>query len=413
MTIVVCEPQCRGFEHASFNAALLLSMKHAFPRANLRFLADPGHLSRVAEVLSQTDTDIPEVCTLEGIRTPGRRRMNWGRLPSELSWCHRMADVVRHDGASLLVVSSVVNTTILALEGALATGIIPCPVVAVIHGALSSLLFPRPRRPWNAIIALKTVLHLPQPRNLGFLVLGEEILRTARELGYGNDDRWMSIDHPYVWPATAETADLNADTIRFGFFGVGTMGAWNKNFQSFLDLAGRVRGRTARATFEIVGFTDIGVESQSVQGCARDPLPHAEYLAKGRGIHYAVSLGNPAIYRLCASGSFLDAMALAKPVIAMDNAYLRSYTSRLGDIGYLCHSIDVLEDTICQIAEHPPWDRYIRQRQTILQGRRIFEPAAVGSRFRSTLSPWLAEIEPRREKEIQRTGWPIPRRREP
>jgi len=42
--IIICEPQCIGFEHAEFNAALLSVIKHAFPDEEIMFVAEKEHI---------------------------------------------------------------------------------------------------------------------------------------------------------------------------------------------------------------------------------------------------------------------------------------------------------------------------------------------------------------------------------
>lgn len=39
--IILCEPQCWGFEHSPFNASLLCTVLIAYPRSRVIFLAEP------------------------------------------------------------------------------------------------------------------------------------------------------------------------------------------------------------------------------------------------------------------------------------------------------------------------------------------------------------------------------------
>ena len=59
--IILCEPQCLGFEHASFNAALLQTVLAAFPAAKVVFMAEKAHLACVREKLAEATGSLDRV----------------------------------------------------------------------------------------------------------------------------------------------------------------------------------------------------------------------------------------------------------------------------------------------------------------------------------------------------------------
>ena len=42
--IIICEPQCIGFEHVEFNAALITLIQYAYPNKKILFLSESEHL---------------------------------------------------------------------------------------------------------------------------------------------------------------------------------------------------------------------------------------------------------------------------------------------------------------------------------------------------------------------------------
>src|SRR5688572_18277636 len=81
MSIVVCEPQCRGFEHAMFNAALLRMIAFAYPEGPLDFLAEPDHLREVRKCLEAFGTGIAERIRWREMEIPpAERGVYWGRF---------------------------------------------------------------------------------------------------------------------------------------------------------------------------------------------------------------------------------------------------------------------------------------------------------------------------------------------
>jgi len=83
----------------------------------------------------------------------------------------------------------------------------------------------------------------------------------------------------------------------------------------------------------------------------------------------------------------LDTLAVGKPLIAIRNPQFEEMFRDLGDIGYLCDDAGQMRELILSIARDPPRERYRRQSEAILAGRRIFQPAAVGSQLRDILAP--------------------------
>jgi len=49
--IIVCEPQCIGFEHAEVNAALLETIMIAFPDEKVLFVGDREHIKLISKIL--------------------------------------------------------------------------------------------------------------------------------------------------------------------------------------------------------------------------------------------------------------------------------------------------------------------------------------------------------------------------
>ena len=50
--IVLVEPQCRGFAHAMFNAAIIECFITSYPDADIIFMAEPVHLQVVQEAFA-------------------------------------------------------------------------------------------------------------------------------------------------------------------------------------------------------------------------------------------------------------------------------------------------------------------------------------------------------------------------
>lgn len=378
--ILVCEPQCRGFEHAPFNAALLQTLHAAWPEACLAFLSEAEHGQWVRQALEQTGGSSLARTVWEEIQVPPESlrpwERNWDRFRFEWPTCRRMAWEARRRETSLVILSSLTNSGLLGLKLALYRWPSRAPVWVVWHGILRTALEPAPPLWRERLIHLRTVLLLPHPRRLRYIVLGQPILETIRQYLPRVARHFQYIDLPYLW-RWHEVTPVPRNVLRFGFFGVGA-----KGFDLFAQLAAKVRQDTPNARFMLVGFLSNEqargmTANHPVEGLSDTPLPQAEYDRRALELTYAVATSYREDYRVTASASFLDSLSYVKPIIALRNPYLAYYFERMGDIGYLCETPEAMEAVIRSVARHFPADRYVQQCRNILSGRRLFEPETI------------------------------------
>jgi hypothetical protein len=384
VSIILCEPQCQGFEHAPFNAALIRTVQFAYPDQRILFFGEKGHVEHVRAAIAQTEASDEvdwQEWELEANGCGGRLR-----IISELKKCHAVLTIARKLSAQLVVFCSETSSSLLALKLLLKSQRLHIPVLAILHGMLASLLSKRSPRPWSWLLDLRTALTLPHPQCLRLVVLGDSIHEEIVGMGYGNKSRWASIDHPYLWPdATSATSnDSYVGHVRFGFFGT-TQG----RFSMFCRLAEEVTKEYENANFTLVGFANSTIPhiaSQTIHGVGRAPLSSEEYQQRATSLTYAVWTGNPKDYRLTASASFLDALAYGKPGLYLRNPFVERYFNDMGDIGYLCDDYAALLNTTRALLQNLPRERYKRQVDNILSGREVFDPAVVSRRLRAVVS---------------------------
>lgn len=387
-SVIVCEPQCWGFEHVPLNAALLDTVRLAYPSSGIVFFGEKEHISYVRRELALAEQDEQKI-TFRCIKVPNRQLGGWRRMPDEFVWCSRILAEALHKEAKLLVLCSITNTGLLALKYLMHRRRFKLPTIAVLHGCLAGITGRQSRRPWNWIIGLGRVLSLPHPANLLFIVLGDSILREVRVLKPKQKMQWRSLDHPYLWPQN-NSYDLDvmcrADRcLSFGYFGVS-----GKGFDIFCRLADEIAPCTTIARFVMVGFYSgpKGKKpySRFIPVIPEHPLLREEYEVLANQITYVVSTAKLGNYRLVASGTFLDALAFLKPGIYLSNDYIKYYFNLMGDIGYLCDSYEEMAETIKNIISDFPMNRYKQQAENIRRGRAIFEPVTLAPRLREIMS---------------------------
>lgn len=378
-TIIVCEPQCYGFEHALVNAAMLQTIRSAWPDSRIIFFGEKHHLGWVRG-FTQKETAIDNI-TWEVLEIPLRHSANWKRLRAEFRWCRRIITASQNSGARTLIVLSTTNTGLLALKYLLRKRRFSTPTLVVAHACLDDLANPPSARFLRRIISMPSVLEMRHPPSLRLVVLCPSIHRRLKELQHFN---WENIDLPYIWARREHENILIGDgsTIRFGYFGVTA-----KGFEMFNLLADEIAPKYPNAEFVLVGFVNGDQSSCAlsphIHGLSNAPLSTDEYEKRASGLTYCIWAANPEHYRLRASGSFLDAMSFQKPGIYLRNDYVDHYFNVMGDIGYLCGCYEEIRDTMIGIIESFPRERYLAQIENIKKGRTVFEPPRVSIKLRS------------------------------
>ncbi len=380
--ILLCEPQCAGFVHVPFNAALLATVLAAWPEKEITFFGEAEHLLRAREYLEMHGIAGVERVSWEPIKVPARGGNGFRILGREWMWCRRLLREARASDVDAVVLCSATNTGLLFLKPLLLLTRLRKPVVAVLHGILDSLARPASRKPWYWALHLRRVLLLPHPRTLRYIALSASILEHLAACSPRYARHVSAFDIPCLW--TAETLPQSPPPVRFGFLGT-TGGA--KRFDRFCRLAFDVSREAPDTEFVLAGFATedgYGVEHRdAVQGVGTRPLDAREFADRASSLTYSVWTGDPEYYRLVASASFLDSLYYGKPGIYLRNPYLQHCFGRMGDIGYLVDSYEEMRDLLIGLASDFPRERYRQQCAAIVQARQTLSPEALSGAFRA------------------------------
>jgi glycosyltransferase involved in cell wall biosynthesis len=389
MKIILCEPQCWGFEHALFNAALLETVLRAYPEAQVFFLGEQGHLKQVRSYLNQT---LGASVTWQSISIPEPDYDHWGHFSlagyrKEETWHHQVRLYAAEKQADLVIITSITAAGLLVTKLTMLRRPSSVPTIVIPHGILA-LLVTRVRNPRviikNFLFGFPRILRLPHPNKLRYIALGGSILQTLHEISPRLAAHFRPLDPPYLWSRDQSTLQPPKDqVIRFGYFGVGF-----KGFDQFAQLAAELKPSHPQAEFILVGFLNTPQDPSTYQGhvvgVSTEPLSDEEFARRADSLTYAVWIArDPTHYRLTASVTFLDALSYGKPGIYLKTPYTDYYFQKLGDIGYLCDTYEDMRAVMQSILTDFPKERYQQQCQNILAQRYIFEPATLAAQFRT------------------------------
>jgi hypothetical protein len=378
--IIICEPQCVGFEHVEVNAALIAAMRYAHPQEGILFLAEKEHLELVSGKLEDQSVKIQS----REIGVPPRFLSNFRRLPRELLLCKNVFDIARNNAASKVLFISITSPTLISIKVLLRFfNEIECIVIP--HNVLNTITRRPSFVPIETLFYFRFWLSFGNMKRLRYLVLSPYIKERLSILLPKIGEYARSVDLPYFFDAEKGSRRFNPDLIRFGALGVASR---SKGTDIFFAMAKEILHSHTPSVpeFVVVGhITDKTIEAlkqDSVIVESSDlPLSREDFETRAKSVDYVLFLNRPDAYDLAMSGSLMDAFSYLRPIIALKQPLFEYYFKAMGDIGYLCESYEEIKEQILSILANKPDERYMVQQCNILNGREQFSPMAVSSQL--------------------------------
>ena len=389
--IVFCEPQFRGFEHTPVNAALIGTVADAFQGEGLLFVAESEHIRYVKNVLDAHSVVVRYNKTAIPPRTLNDRQ----RSVPDFRFCRNVFHLAHKNHANTIIFCSITTPSLISIKALLRryTDVV-CLVVP--HNMLQDVARELPLLPHLRFFSFRLWISFGNTHRLRYLVLGPQIEERLKHYVPRVSSYVSFIDHPYFFSDDVSPEPFTGDTIRFGSYGVGQPG---KGTDIFFRLAEEVQSAktTYKPTFNLIGHIDKSMKDEphrSVNIPSPDvPLDQEAYEKYCRCTDYDLFLYRPKAYELRTSGAILDAFSFLKPIIALKSPLSEYYFKKMGDIGYLCKNYDATRDTVLDILETRPTDRYRQQQGNILKQRVQFSPVGVSMKLRKLLQGTTQKVE--------------------
>jgi hypothetical protein len=380
--IVICEPMCWGFEHSAVNAALIGTVAEAFQEEDLLFLAEAEHIRYVKSILDEhsitvrySETTIPPRALLEKHQ----------RFAPDFRLYRNVFRVAHKNHANRIIFCSVMSPGLISIK-ALLMRYRDTVCLAILHHVLQDVIKRPSLRPHHLFFWLRFWLSFGNTHRLRYVVLGPRIKAKLKQYVPRVSSYVSSIDHPYYFKDDCSAEPFADDVIHFGSYGVGS---FDKGTDIFFRLADEIQSEKTKykPMFTLVGY----VWDEQLKAVPHDsanipsldvPMGQEAYEKYSSNVDYALFFNRPNAYELRASGAVLDAFSFLKPIIALKSPLTEYYFNKMGDIGYLCENRSVVKDTILDILETRPIDRYRQQQENILTQRVQFSPAGLSQKFR-------------------------------
>jgi hypothetical protein len=228
-------------------------------------------------------------------------------------------------------------------------------------------------------------LALPHTLGLTYLVLAKSILAELQRIAPRTAARSVAIDHPSLLSDLPWTEERpRVPPLRFGFVGGGRDA---KGFEQFLDVVRVVRQRDPGIEFEVVGSAPVDTPRSALAHLTWSDrkLPLGPFVNRLRALSYIIWLGDPTHYRLVASGSLADAIALGIPVICLSGPFVDHLFEQLGEIGVRCGTLADVQREVLNIAISFSDQAYQRHVGAARAASAALAPEGCASVFRQAL----------------------------
>lgn len=334
--IGIVEPTYARHDHAAVNAALLQATALAFPGEDIVFAATAAHRGFIAQFGALPART--RCCDID-VQPPGGVS-----LRRFLTQWKAIRAIMRRERPRAIILLSGGPETFFAAR-AIVAEYAAVRLFVVLHGNLTDATGWRSRDPRHRLFDYRAGLAVARHPRVRLVVLEDYIRSAAIALGLMPADRVLTWPHPLNAGEIVENdMPLGHDRpIRIAFVGAATR---RKGFDRFLALVHALADQVAQGRYQ---FSFIGApieafpEAAGLVDMPTEPLSRDAFIRRLRDIDYVVMPYATDSYELTASGSLLDCVAQAKPVISLDMAAMHMLAEQYGDIGFTCSSLAEIE----------------------------------------------------------------------
>jgi hypothetical protein len=334
--ICIIEPTYARHDHAAVNAALIQAVALACPGEAILFAATALHRGFVEQF-----GPLPPGTQFCDIDVPPPGGVHFRRFMAQ--WKAIRLAIRRRRPRAIILLSSGPETFFAAR--AIVAEFAAVRLFVVLHGNLIDATGWRSRDPRHRPFDYRSGLAAARHPRIRMVVLEDYIRTAAIALGI------MPAESLSTWPHPLNSSEIDESDrplaagrpVRIAFVGAATH---SKGFDKFLALIRTMARQPAGSRYE---FRFIGAsieefpEAAGLVAVPTESLPRDAFIRELRDVDYVMLPFATDDYELTASGSLLDCVSQAKPVISLDIAAVRMLAEGYGDIGFVCSTMTDVE----------------------------------------------------------------------
>jgi hypothetical protein len=367
--IILCEPQCKGFEHSDVNAALLCNILKKYESAV--FIGERTHILFLKDSLLLSDLD--KIIFVE-TEIPDNALPDIYKFSGDFFLSKFVFSVAKSYKSSQVFFTSITSTGLQAVK-ILSFFNSKFNVNVILHGNLEGITLCSSYRPWVYFFWIKNSLKYFNNNKLKIIVLGDHIKENLKKLHPELDRYIFSLNMPYFFRNFEIKVPKNNNLV-FGFLGVVSE---KKGGYTYLRLVNEItKNKLLKCEFRLIGqITDPNIDSKDLSYFKNRPsnlfapMKLDTFITEVNSIDYSIFCFTKESYQLSCSATFYDALSFVKPIIALKTPFFEYYFKKLGDIGYLCENAEELYKCTISLTTNFDVERYKLQCQNILSAREI------------------------------------------
>lgn len=375
--IAVLEPVFTDMHHGPGNAGLLEAIMLAFPNEQITFVAASTHRVAIKETLGAVDATLGQFDI--DILPPGGKSI--ARIRAQLRAMRQALQALR---PRILVCLSSTPETFFACR-LLSLQAHSLRIVVVLHGNLHDAIGWRSLDPRHRLLDSRSSLFVGRCSPIRFVVIESAIRVEALARGL------LPPNRTDVWPHTILVDEVRplsrrllSNKISIAYLGAAKR---SKGFDQFLTVMRRVQQSNPNGyNFSVIGAMCDQFTAEETLGLelAKAILPRDKYLERLRQVDYVYLPLQPETYSLTASGSLIDSVASAIPLIATRTGAV-AHMAANGPIGFLADRPEALADLVLEHARLADRATYEVFRRNLVNLQKQRFPAVIARAVRETL----------------------------
>lgn len=367
--IIIAEPVCCSYEHASVNAAFIVALSNTYSNDEILFIGQEAHIEKV---MSALPNNLQLKIRYQSIKIPPSSTSQRKRAIADIININSVLSIARSLKVKKILFSSISSSGILLLNLIVSFNSKIRPIV-VLHRTLESITYRPSLQPWRFLFWYGFIFRVAYNKRVNYLVLGDSIKENLIRYMPKLKSQIISIDIPYLFNQAIIKSKGRSQSIKFAAIGSGS----NKNTHIYFQMAKEIveKETILKPEFYLIGQIVDPKLSAMLSICpvkvpSKDSAMSMErYQEVLNSIDYAVFLFNSDALRLCGSAALFDAFAALKPIIATKNDYFQYYFNKMGNIGFLCNDIKQVKSRILALLNKTIPDEYESQSENIFINR--------------------------------------------
>lgn len=347
--IIFADLQMQGDKHVHVNSGLLKILIASFKEQKIEIFCDRNHESELLKYVKSNKLLNFKTFDYTGVKEL-RKSSTLAKTYRESLLAYKIFNHAKKNKAEVIVYASVFPFTSIFVN--FFSLIFNQRIIVALHGDIGVLKLNRNKITTVVYKYVVKLFFITRSSTVIALFYGKTIEEELFKMFPGfKRDNVISIDHPYNYESELLVNNLDkSNSVIIANIGTGLM---NKNSHLLYQLAEMQKYKIANYRVKFIQVGNVSPEVLSYSNTYVNILNNNEFIPFAvfeenikQADYFIYFFKENTLYDLCPSGTFFDAIKYRKPIISLRNPFFDYYFRRLGNIGYLCDSVEEMSSII-------------------------------------------------------------------